>query len=75
MPSSLAWPVAAVVVAIVGAVTYLAANGHMAAADVTTLFVLSLGALGITTTAHVTANAVVSAQTPTPAPAPNPPLV
>jgi len=69
MPTSIAWPVAVVVVAVIGAVTYLAANGHMAAADVTTLFVLILGALGITTTAHVTAAAVTNAQTPPAAPA------
>lgn len=64
MPISLAWPVAAVVLGIVGGVTYLASAGTLASSDVTTIFVLILGALGITTTAHVTATAVTNAQNP-----------
>lgn len=59
--TSLAWSVVAVVVAVVGAVTYLGSSGVLQASDITTILVLILGATGITTTAHVTATAVSNA--------------
>lgn len=64
VPVSLAWPVSAVVVAVIGAVTYLGSVHVLAASDITTIIVLILGAVGITTTAHVTANAVAQASQP-----------
>lgn len=64
LTSSLAWPVALVVVAVIGAVTYLGSDGVLAASDITTILVLILGAVGITATAHVTATAVNNATNP-----------
>ena len=69
MPTSLAWPVAAVFVAVIGSITYLGQDHVLAASDITTIIVLILGALGITATAHVTASAVSNAQNP-----PTPPV-
>lgn len=59
--NSLAWPVAVVVLSVVGAVTYLGSQHILASSDITTILVLILGAVGITTTAHVTASAVSNA--------------
>lgn len=72
LTSKLLWPVAAVVVAVIGAVTYLAQNGTIPGSDVTTIFVLILGGLGITTGAHVAGNLVSSAVAPAPTPVPAP---
>jgi hypothetical protein len=69
--TNLAWPVAAVVIAVVAAVTVLGWHGTLAASDLTTIYVLILGAVGITATAHVTANAVNQAASP-PAPSATP---
>lgn len=62
--NSLAWPVALVVAAVIGSVTYLGSAGVLAASDITTILVLILGAVGITATAHVTATAVNNATNP-----------
>lgn len=75
MPTSLAWPVAAVVIAVIGAVTYLGQDHILMASDITTIIVLILGALGITATAHVTANAVAGSSTLPPPNQPPGPLV
>ena len=68
--NSLAWPVALVVVAVIGAVTYLGSAGVLVAADITTILVLILGAVGITAGVHVATNAN---QPPTTPPTPPPP--
>ena len=68
--NSLAWPVALVVVAVIGAVTYLGSAGVLMASDITTILVLILGAVGITAGVHVATNANTPATTPPVPPAP-----
>lgn len=69
MPTSLSWPVAAVVVAVVGAITYLGADHVMGAADITTILVLILGAVGIVAGTHVGAQAGATVPGPAETPA------
>ena len=68
--NSLAWPVALVVVAVIGAVTYLGSAGVLMASDITTILVLILGAVGITAGVHVATNANTATNPPPAPPAP-----
>lgn len=63
------WPATLIVLAVIGAVTYLGSQGVVSGSDIVTIMVLILtGVIGVTAT-HVAGNVAVNAASPPAQPA------